>query len=100
MKLQKKKFRQILLIFPVLGKMTHICFNLKNHPVIIMMMILTELSPVHSPPPLHQASVFCWNPVANCNIGNMMMMMMIMVVTIYPYKENGDDEPFFCNPPL
>ena len=32
--------------------------------VIVIKDILTELSPVHSPPPLHQASVFCWNPVA------------------------------------
>ena len=51
----------------------------------MMMMIVTELRPVHSPPPLHHASVFCWNPVANCNqiiITLKVMRMMMLMLTM------------------
>ena len=53
-------------------------------PLMMMMTILTELRPVHSPPPLHQASVFCWNPVANCNffISKMIIMSKEMVLMV------------------
>ena len=50
--------------------------------VIVIKDILTELSPVHSPPPLHQASVFCWNPVAYYKWLPFRLQMIIIYIMI------------------